>query len=127
MKKFILILVMMLSMSVYSFADDSNATKVDNIEKYEFNINHRRLACVLDMSGDQMEITEDIIREFERDMFFASSMETEESRNKVVSSTVQKNIKFMGYVLNKKQYHKYLILLNLTLQNRGFDLDKINK
>ncbi len=127
MKKFILILVMMLSMSVYSFADDSNATKVDNIEKYEFNINHRRLACVLDMSGDQMEITENIIREFERDMFFASSMETEESRNKVVSSTVQKNIKFMGYVLNKEQYHKYLILLNLTLQNRGFDLDKINK
>lgn len=127
MKKFILILVMMLSMSVYSFADDSNATKVDNIEKYEFKINHRRLACVLDMSSDQMEITEDIIREFERDMFFASSMETEESRNKVVSSTVQKNIKFMGYVLNKKQYHKYLILLNLTLQNRGFDLDKINK
>lgn len=127
MKKFILILVMMLSMSVYSFADDSNATKVNNIEKYEFKINHRRLACVLDMSSDQMEITEDIIREFERDMFFASSMETEESRNKVVSSTVQKNIKFMGYVLNKKQYHKYLILLNLTLQNRGFDLDKINK
>ena len=127
MKKFILILVMMLSMSVYSFADDSNTTKVDNIEKYEFKINHRRLACVLDMSSDQMEITEDIIREFERDMFFASSMETEESRNKVVSSTVQKNIKFMGYVLNKKQYHKYLILLNLTLQNRGFDLDKINK
>jgi hypothetical protein len=127
MKKFILILVMMLSMSVYSFADDSNATKVDNIEKYEFKINHRRLACVLDMSGDQMEITENIIREFERDMFFASSMETEESRNKVVSSTVQKNIKFMGYVLNKEQYHKYLILLNLTLQNRGFDLDKINK
>lgn len=127
MKKFILILVMMLSMSVYSFADDSNATKVDNIEKYEFKINHRRLACVLDMSCDQMEITENIMREFERDMFFASSMETEESRNKVVSSTVQKNIKFMGYVLNKKQYHKYLILLNLTLQNRGFDLDKINK
>lgn len=127
MKKFILILVMMLSMSVYSFADDSNTTKVDNIEKYEFKINHRRLACVLDMSSDQMEITEDIMREFERDMFFASSMETEESRNKVVSSTVQKNIKFMGYVLNKKQYHKYLILLNLTLQNRGFDLDKINK
>lgn len=127
MKKFILILVMMLSMSVYSFADDSNATKVDNIEKYEFKINHRRLACVLDMSYDQMEITENIMREFERDMFFASSMETEESRNKVVSSTVQKNIKFMGYVLNKKQYHKYLILLNLTLQNRGFDLDKINQ
>ena len=127
MKKFILILVMMLSMSVYSFADDSNATKVDNIEKYEFKINHRRLACVLDMSYDQMEITENIMREFERDMFFASSMETEESRNKVVSSTVQKNIKFMGYVLNKEQYHKYLILLNLTLQNRGFDLDKINK
>ena len=127
MKKFILILVMMLSMSVYSFADDSNATKVDNIEKYEFKINHRRLACVLDMSGDQMEITEDIIREFERDMVFASSMETEESRNKVVSSTIQKNIKFMGYILNKEQYHKYLILLNLTLQNRGFDLSKINK
>lgn len=127
MKKFILILMVMLSMSIYSFAEDSNATKVDNIEKYEFKINHRRLACVLDMSLDQVEMTEDIMHEFERDMYFASSVEGEESRERVVSNTVKKNIRYMGYVLNKEQYRIYLILLNLTLENRGFDLDKIIK
>ena len=127
MKKFILMMVMMLTMSVNTFADDSKATKVDGIEKYEFNINHRRLACTLNMSLDQMEMSEEIMTEFERDMYFAASCETQESRDKVVANLVKKNIKYMGYILNKEQYHKYLILLNTTLINRGFDLDKISK
>lgn len=127
MKKFILIMFMMLSMSVYSFAEDSNATKVDNIERYEFKFNHHRLACVLGMSLDQMEMCESILNEFVNDMRFASSMETEESRMKVTASAVKKNARYMGYVLNKEQYRKYLTLLNVTLQNRGFDLSKINQ
>lgn len=127
MKKFILILVMMFSMSIYSFAEDSNATKVDNIERYEFKFNHRRLACVLEMSLDQMEMCESILNEFVNDMRFAASMDTEESRMKVTASAVKKNVRYMGYVLNKKQYRKYLTLLNVTLQNRGFDLSKISQ
>ena len=127
MKKYFIMLVMMLTMSVYSFAEESTATKMAETERYELKINHRRLACVLDLSSDQMEMSNDIISELESDMMFAAVMDTEESRNAVVANAVKKNIKYMHYVLNDKQYKKYLMLLNLTLENRGFDITKISK
>ena len=127
MKKFFLMMVMMFTMSVYSFAEDNNATKLTNTEKYELKVNHRRLACVLDMSKDQMEMSDEIISELERDMVFASCMNTEDSSEKIVANAVKKNIRYMSYILNDKQYRKYLMLLNLTLEHRGFDVYNINK
>ena len=127
MKKFFLIMVMMFTMSVYSFAEDSDTTKLANTEKYELKVNHRSLACALDMSKDQMEMSNEIISELEKDMVFASSMNTEESRDKIVANAVKKNIKYMSYILDDKQYRKYLMLLNLTLVNRGFDICKLNR
>ncbi len=79
------------------------------------------------MSSDQMEISNDIISELESDMMFAAVMNTEESRNSIVANAVKKNIKNMHYVLNDAQYKKYLMLLNLTLEHRGFDITKISK
>ena len=79
------------------------------------------------MKGLEYEKIKVIISEFERDMVFASVMDTEESRTLIVRNAVNKNIKNMYYVLNDKQYKKYLMLLNLTLENRGFDMTKISK
>ena len=126
MKKFFLMMVMMLTMSVYSFAE-SNATKLANTEKYELKVNHRRLAYILDMSKEQMEMSDEIISELERDMVFASCMDTEEGSEKIVANAVKKNIRYMSYILNDKQYHKYLTLLNLTLEHKGFDIYKLNR
>ena len=126
MKKFFLMMVMMLTMSVYSFAE-SNATKLANTEKYELKVNHRRLAYILDMSNDQMEMSDEILSELERDIAFASCMDTEESSEKIVANAVKKNIRYMSYILNDKQYHKYLTLLNLTLEHKGFDICKLNR
>ena len=114
-------------MSVHSFAEESTVTKMTETERYELKINHRRLACVLDMSSDQMEMSNDIISELESDMMFAAVMNTEKSRNAVVANAVKKNIKYMHYILNDAQYKKYLMLLNLTLEHRGFDITKISK
>ena len=127
MKKYFIMLAMMLTMSVYSFAEESTATKMAETERYELKINHRRLACTLEMSSDQIEMSEDIISELEKDMMFASVMTTEKSRNAIVKNAVNKNIKNMRYVLNSNQYKKYLMLLNLTLENRGFDVTKISE
>lgn len=127
MKKYFIMLVMMLTMSVYSFAEENTATKMAETERYELKINHRRLACILDMSSDQMEMSNDIISELERDMMFAAVMNTEKSRNAVVANAVKKNTKNMHYILNDAQYKKYLMLLNLTLEHRGFDITKISK
>ena len=127
MKKYFIMLVMMLTMSVYLFAEENTATKMAETERYELKINHRRLACILDMSSDQMEMSNDIISELESDMMFAAVMNTEKSRNAVVANAVKKNTKYMHYILNDAQYKKYLMLLNLTLEHRGFDITKISK
>ena len=119
MKKFILTLVMMLSMGISTFAEDSNTTNIDNIEKYEFSINYRRLACVLDMSIDQMEMTGILFDEFANEMKIASTLSDEEDRNRIMNDAINKNAKYMSYILNKKQYGKYMMLFNLTLKNRG--------
>jgi len=127
MKKFFLMMVMMLTMSVYSFAEDNSATNLAKTEKYELKVNHRKLACALNMSKDQMEMSDEIISELERDMVFASCMDTEDSSDKIVANAVKKNIRYMSYILNNKQYRKYLMLLNLTLEHKGFDICKLNK
>ena len=127
MKKFFLMMVMMLTMSVYSFAEDNSATNLAKTEKYELKVNHRKLACALDMSKDQMEMSNKIISELERDMVFASCMDTEDSSEKIVANAVKKNIRYMSYILNNKQYRKYLMLLNLTLEHKGFDICKLNR
>lgn len=116
----------MLTMSVYSFAENNNATKIENIEKYDFKINHRKLACTLDLNKDQMESMDYIIDNFQNGMLFAASISNEESRNKVISNVIKTNVKHTHYVLNNKQYKKYLMLLNVTLRNRGFEADEVN-
>ena len=127
MKKYFIMLVMMLTMSVYSFAEENTATKITETERYELKINHRKLARALDMSSDQMEISNDVISELESDMMFASTMNTDESRNAIVRNAIKKNIKNMRYVLDDAQYRKYLKILNLTLEHRGIDITKISK
>ena len=120
-------LVMMFTMSVYSFAEDNNATEIERVEKYDIKVNTKRLAQFLDLSADQYEAVDAVINEFSSDMMFAAVMNTEESRNSIVANAVKKNIKNMHYVLNDAQYKKYLMLLNLTLEHRGFDITKISK
>lgn len=125
MKKVILILMMVFGLNICTFAEDNDANNVNDVERYDFKVNHRRLATTLEMSLDQMEMSETVLNELANDMLFASSMESDESKNKIVSNAVKKNIRYMGYILNKEQYKKYITLLNLTLQNKGFDLSKI--
>ena len=44
MKKYFLMLVMLFTMSVYSFAEDNNATKIERIERYNVKVNNKKLA-----------------------------------------------------------------------------------
>lgn len=133
MKKYFLMLVMMFTMAVYSFADNNDASvmKTNNIElnvkKFEMGINHRRLACVLGMSIDQMESTEAVIKQLQDNMALAGELKNEESSNRMVANAVKVNLKHMHYLLNEEQYRKYVMLLNLTLMNKGFEIAEITK
>lgn len=39
----------------------------------------------------------------------------------MVKRSIDNDVKWMRYVLNDKQMHTYLILLNTTLNNRGLN------
>ena len=119
MKKVVMMLVMLFTMSVYSFADNNEATKINNVEKYELKINHKKLACVLDLNEDQMESMDWILSDFENNMLYLASIDDDESRNKILLNVINNNVKYMNFILNEKQYKKYLVLLNTTLNNRN--------
>ena len=65
-----------------------------------------------------MEIVADIHNNFCNEMMLAAYAEGDERTN-LMDKAVDKDFRYMHYVLNKKQYKKYVMLLNLTLRNRG--------
>ena len=48
----------------------------------------------------------------------------EAERQELVKKAVERDMKWMYYVLNQKQYRDYLTLLNVTLNNRGLSAAK---
>lgn len=118
MKKCFLMLVMMFTMSVYSFAEDNNASEAQKIENFDVKINTKKLGQYLELSKDQVESVEAIENEFSSDLMFAAVECNDNNRIIVTQNAINKNIKNMSYVLNREQYIKYLKVLNATVHNR---------
>lgn len=123
MKKVLIMLVMLFTVSAHSFASAVNIAKT---AKYNFKINNSKLAYVLKLSDEQIELSDSIMKELERGMEFAETMETDESREMVAMNAIKKNIYEMHYTLDGKQYKQYVTILNQTLKNKGFDVSKFN-
>ena len=115
----ILTMVAMLSMTM-AFAENENAASVNNVEAYDMSVNMNKLSEALSLSADQVEAVAEIHHTFSAEMMFAAQYNKEE-RNARVNEAIEKNVKWMRYVLNEKQMHKYLMLLNATLNNRGLN------
>ena len=117
MKRLFLMTLAMLTMTLAK-AEDENAANVVAAEAYELNINMNRLGTVLELNEDQKESVEYITNVFTLELKMAAQASADE-RQALVDKAVKKDVRFMHYILNNKQYRKYLTLLNLTLQNRG--------
>ena len=39
----------------------------------------------------------------------------------MVNKAIEKDLKYMHYILDRDQYRKYLLLLNATINNRGLN------
>ena len=122
MKKVFLMLVMLFTMSVYSFAEDNNATEIERIEKYDLKVNTRKLADYLQLSSDQFDAVESVTDELSKDLMFAVVECNKQNRGVVTKNALTKNVKHMSYILNDDQMHKYLVVLNATVNNRGIDI-----
>lgn len=122
MKKVILMLVMLFTICSGVFAEDVNLVETENFEKYDFNVNFKKLALFLNLSENQTEMVNEISNELAKDMEFAFYENKDEARKNVVKNVIDKNVRNMCYVLDKEQYRKYLLILNVTLNNKGFTL-----
>lgn len=118
MKKYLIMLVMLFTMGVNVFAEDTNATEAERIERYNVKVNTSRLASYLQLSSDQIDAVEAVTHELSNDLLFAAVQDGETSRMAVTNNLINKNVKHMSYILNKEQLHKYLIVLNATINNR---------
>jgi hypothetical protein len=119
MKKYLIMLVMLFTMSVNMFAEDNNATEIERIERYNVKVNTNKLADYLQLTSDQFDAVETITDEFSNDLMFASVQSSDSSRNVITKNLIEKNVKYMSYILNKNQMRKYLVVLNATMNNRG--------
>jgi len=118
MKKIVLMVVAMFAMTTMSFAENENTNSMAKVEAYDMTVNIRSLAVTLGLNNDQMEVVQDIHNAFCDEMMLAAYAKDDE-RADMVDKAVKKDIRYMHYVLTEKQYKTYLMLLNVTLHNRG--------
>ena len=115
----ILTMVAMLNMTA-AFAEGENAASVENMEAYDLQINMNKLSKALDLADDQKEAVAEIHHTFASELKFAAEY-GKNDRKAYVNRAIENDVKWMRYVLNDKQMHIYLKLLNSTIINRGLN------
>ena len=125
MKKIVFTLAALLSMTMaFAEGEDKASANVNvasaDAEKYEFNVNVRSLSNALRLDNDTKESVSYIFDYFTNDMAKAGAA-TGEERENLYKKAIRRNLSSMHTVLNDKQYHEYVLLLNTTLNNRGLN------
>ena len=114
--------MMALMTMTFTFASSKSkapeVTAVNMNQNYDMRVDYDRLANTLQLNYDQIEAVETIHNQFIRDMHKAAQAD-EADRKDMVKKAADKEMKYMRYVLNNKQYNTFGTLLNLTLNNRG--------
>ena len=118
MKRLFMVVVAMLSMTM-TFAENETASNLNTTEAYNLKtVNMRKPGQALTLSNDQFESFAEIQKTFSSELLFASQASGEE-RQKMIDKAIAKDLAYMNYVLSHEQYRKYVMLLNVTLLNRG--------
>jgi len=118
MKKIVLTMVALMSMTM-TFAENETAANLNKTEAYNLkNVNMTKLCQALNLSKDQEECFTEIHNTFSSELLFAAQLNDEE-RQQMVEKAIKKDLGYMDYILSREQYRKYVVLLNMTLLNRG--------
>ncbi len=118
MKRLFLVMIAMFSMTM-TFAENETASNLNNTEAYNLKtVNMKKLGEALNLSKDQVESFSEIHKTFSAELMFAAQS-TGEERAKMMDKAISKDLAYMNYILSNDQYRKYVMLLNITLVNRG--------
>ena len=121
MKKIVLTVAAVMSMTLaFAAGENDNNNTTTNTNAYKFNVSTYALSRALNLDFDQVDGVEDINRTFATEMMNASVAEGSERESKV-QNTIKKDLSYMRYILNDRQYREYVKLLNVTLNNRGLN------
>lgn len=118
-------IIMILEIAMCVFAMSAKASTMDikksdvTTEAYMLSININSLGKYLELTQEQKEEVAIIENAFSDAMQEASLTEDKEVRQHMVENAVDINLKNLKVMLDGKQYHKYLKVLNATLNNRG--------
>ena len=86
-----------------AFAENENNSTLNSAEAYDMTVNMRKLAVTLDLTTDQMEAVQDIHTAFCNEMMLAANAHSTE-RKALVDQAVKKDVRYMGFILDEKQY-----------------------
>ena len=116
MKRLFMVVVAMLSMTM-TFAENETAANLNEVYNLK-TVNMNKLSQTLGLSKDQEESFVEIHKTFSSELLFAAQANGDE-RQKMVEKAINKDLAYMNYILSPMQYRKYVMLLNITLVNRG--------
>lgn len=118
MKRLGLTLVAVLCLAATTFAAGNQPTTA----KWEGNINVSKLGKYLNLNSAQSEEVANICDYFSTQMSKATTAKKDKEAK--LRNAVYGNLKLMRQTLSAEQYAKYAALMNITLMNKGIELNK---
>lgn len=117
MKKIVLTIVAMLSMTM-AFAGETSTNEAEKLKAYDMTVDYHRLAVCLGLCLDQMSAVKEIHDTFCENMKEVALL-PENEQQEMLQKVLDVDMRYMSYILERDQYRKYLMLINVTLHNRG--------
>lgn len=120
MKKIMLTLMAVLSMSISAFASnvstrESSYMLSDSIR----SININSLAKYLELPAENKKTFGNVYDTFKNKMNKALKMEDSKEKNEMIDKAIRYDLRNVASMLDSEQYHKYLRIFNATLKNKG--------
>ena len=121
MKK-IAISVVTMMMVTFGYAETNQGRRMMMMDRqpvsYDMSFDVNRLADKLDLDADQMEMVQVIQNCFDNEVQEAATTRGLQRRH-LIHQAVRKDVQQMQRVLNDEQFGTYMMLLGVTLQNKG--------
>jgi hypothetical protein len=121
MKK-IAISVVTMMMVTFGYAETNQGRRMMMMDRqpvsYDMSFDVNRLADKLDLDADQMEMVQVIQNCFNNEVQEAATTRGMQRRH-LIHQAVRKDVQQMQRVLNDEQFGTYMMLLGVTLQNKG--------